>query len=443
MTNKMGNAVLPPSLLFGWGVGSLGTGTLLNAITFLVLFYMASVLGIEPALAGALIFASKVYDMFTDPLMGWISDRTRSRIGRRRPYLLLGAVLCPVAMLMLFAPTELEGNALAIYMGAGLLLYATGYTIFNVPYLAMPAEMTPDPYQRSKLMSFRVAMISLGTLAGTALAPYLLTLWGSAQTAYTKTSWVMTGLIVVSMAYCFLATAGAKQTVQSQTAIGAAEQWRTALANRPFRLLILSKLCQLFGVASAISSLLFLSTIVLKLPESALGVFGLTTTAATIAAMPVWLKVSKRLGKRNTYFAGVAVFAPTQLSWLLSGPDEAQAIFLLRAAVLGIGTGGIILMAQSMLPDTIEHDYQLSGLRREGVFAAVYSFVEKTAFAFGPLIIGLLLSQLGFDRALGQDQSEGAMLAIKIGAAYMPALASIASALALLGYQLQENRDAN
>lgn len=442
MTERASNGALSSALLFGWGIGSLGTGTLLNAITFLILFYMASVLGIEPALAGALIFASKVYDMFTDPLMGWISDRTRTRFGRRRPYLLLGAVLCPLSMLMLFAPTGLEGNALAIYMGAGLLLYATGYTVFNVPYLAMPAEMTPDPYQRSKLMSFRVAMISIGTLAGTALAPSLLTLWGSGQAAYTRTSWVMTAIVVVSMAYCFLATAGAKQTVQSENLVSAKDQWRTALANRPFRLLILSKLCQLFGVASAISSLLFLSTIVLKLPESALGVFGLTTTAATIVAMPAWLKISKRLGKRNTYFAGVAIFAPAQLSWLLSGPGEAQAIFMLRAAILGIGTGGIILMAQSMLPDTIEYDHQLSGLRREGVFAAVYSFVEKTSFAFGPLIIGLLLSGLGFDRSLGQDQSEDAMLAIKIGAAYIPSLASIASALALLGYRLQENTDA-
>lgn len=439
MTSGAVTAALPSRLLFGWGVGSLGTGTLLNAITFLVLFYMASVLGLEPALAGALIFISKVYDMVTDPVMGWISDRTRSRFGRRRPYLLIGALICPLSMVMLFAPTELAGTALAIYMGAGLLLYATGYTVFNVPYLAMPAEMTSDPYERSKLMSFRVAMISLGTLAGTALAPYLLSAWGSGQTAYTRTSWVMTAIVIVSMAYCFLATAPAKQTIQTRTVVVAAEQWRTALANQPFRLLILSKLCQLFGVASAISSLLFLTTIVLRLPESALGAFGLASTGATIAAMPLWLKLSKRLGKRNTYFAGVAVFAPAQLSWLLSGPDEAQAIFLLRAAILGIGTGGIILMAQSMLPDTIEFDFKLSGLRREGVFAAVYSFVEKTAFAFGPLIIGILLSQLGFDRTLGRDQSEDATLAIKIGAAYIPAFASIASALVLLGYRLGDH----
>ena len=432
------NGQIDLALRIGWGIGSLGSATLLNAITFLALFYMVSVLGIEPAIAGLLIFIGKLYDMVTDPLMGIISDRTTGRMGRRRPYLLLGGLVSAASMVMLFYPTGLSDASLPIYMTAALLLYATGYTLFNVPYLAMPAEMTTDPFERSRLMSFRVVFASTGILTGGAVAPALIQFFGGGTVGYARMSWVVAAVILVGMLTCFASTSRARYTERSTTRLSVREQLRQAAGNRPFMVLIGSKLMQLIGVASTLSALLFLVTIILGRSESALGIFGLASTAGTVASMPAWLAASRRLGKRNTYILSILLYVPVVLSWLLATVDESMTVFLLRAVASGIATGGILLMAQSMLPDAIEHDFRRTGLRREGAFSAVYSFVEKTAFAFGPLLVGGLLSAMGFAREAGVDQSPSAILAIQIGAAVIPAVAGALSAVVLLGYRLED-----
>ena len=157
-----------------------------------------------------------------------------------------------------------------------------------------------------------------------------------------------------------------------------------------------------------------------------------------MAAMPAWLAASRRFGKRNTYALAISLYLPTVLSWLLSTPEESMTWFVLRGVVMGVATGGILLMAQSMLPDSIEQDFRLTGLRREGAFSAVYSFVEKTAFAFGPLVVGSLLSLMGFDRDAGAEQTGSALLAIQLAAAVIPAVMGGLSALMLIGYRLDE-----
>jgi GPH family glycoside/pentoside/hexuronide:cation symporter len=426
-------------LRIGWGIGSLGSATLLNAVSLLILFYLVTILGMEPALAGLLVFVGKLYDMVTDPLMGIVSDRTRSRFGRRRPWLLVGGVISALSMVMLFTATDLQGSALIGYVIAGLLLYATGYTMFNVPYLAMPAEMTTDPFERSRLMSFRVVFASAGILIGAAAAPVLIDWLGGGATGFARMAWAVGAIILLATVVCFATTGSARATEQTRTRESVREQLRTAVQNRPFMILILSKLIQLIGVASTMSALLFLVTVILKRPESSLGIFGISSTLGTIAAMPAWLAASRRFGKRNTYALAIALYLPAVLSWLLSTPDEAMTWFVLRGVITGVATGGILLMAQSMLPDSIEHDYQLTGLRREGAFSAVYSFVEKTAFAFGPLVVGSLLSAMGFDREAGAEQTDSAMLAIQLAAAVIPATMGGLSALVLTGYRLDED----
>ncbi|MBT8445598.1 MAG: glycoside-pentoside-hexuronide (GPH):cation symporter [Gammaproteobacteria bacterium] len=425
-------------LRIGWGIGSLGSATLLNAISLLVLFYLVTILGMEPALAGLLVFLGKIYDMITDPLMGIVSDRTRSRFGRRRPWLLAGGLISALSMVMLFTPTSLDGGALIGYVVAALLLYATGYTMFNVPYLAMPAEMTTDPFERSRLMSFRVVFASVGILIGAAAAPVLIDWLGGGATGFARMSWIVGAIILFATVTCFATTGNARSTEQTETRESIREQLRTAAQNRPFMVLILSKLMQLIGVASTMSALLFLVTVILRRPESSLGIFGIASTLGTMAAMPVWLAASRRFGKRNTYALAITLYLPTVLSWLLSTPEESMTWFVLRGVVMGVATGGILLMAQSMLPDSIEQDFRLTGLRREGAFSAVYSFVEKTAFAFGPLVVGSLLSLMGFDREAGAEQTPGALLAIQLAAAVIPAIMGGVSALVLIGYRLDE-----
>ncbi len=416
---------LPTRLVWGWGIGSLGTSALHNGISFLALFYLSNVLGLDPALAGSLILVAKVYDIATDPFMGWLSDRTRSRWGRRRPWLLAGALVSALAFVLLFNPPAAPGPGLAIAAVGALVLYASGYTLFGIPYLAMPAEMTDDYHERSRLMSARTVCITLGILAGGALALVLVGTFGGGPGGYARMSWVMGALILTTMLACFAGTRDARGTSPVLASVGrAGSGWRSALGNRPFTTLIVSKFCHLLGVAVSMSSLAFLVTVVLNRPESAMGGFVLASATGSILSMPLWLAISRRGGKRATYLAAVGCYLPVLLSWLAAVPGEATALFLARGFLTGLATGGLTLAAQAMLPDTIEHDFARTGLRREAMFAAVYSVAEKLASATGPFLLGLVLSATTGDRD------------IVLAAVVIPAVASFLSAVALLFYGL-------
>lgn len=380
-------------------------------------------------MAGGLLFAAKLYDILTDPLMGVVSDRSQSRFGRRRPYLLAGAILSALSFAMLFSPPDLSARGLVSWAGAALLLYATGYTLFIVPYLAMPAEMTRDYHERSRLMSARVVFASLGILAAGAIAPAVVTAFGGDRRAYAAMSLIMAMVIGLSMMVCFFATAPARSAVVPAVRLSLHEQRSLALGNRPFLYLIGSKFCHLIGVGISNSSLLFVITLVLGRTEAAAGTVSLAAVTGTLLSMPLWLRLSLAFGKRNTYIGAVFGYLPVLLTWLLADASEPAWALVARGLAIGVATGGLTLTAQAMLPDAIEHDTVQTGLRREATFAAVYSAVEKLAAALGPLAFGLVLQLAARDGESPPD-------AIRMAVALIPAAASALSAAILLGYRL-------
>ncbi|MBT4741187.1 MAG: hypothetical protein HOO09_12445, partial [Rhodospirillaceae bacterium] len=169
----------------GWAAGTVGSSTLLGAMSLLVLFYLTEYLGIPPAVAGTLIFISRLWDIGATLLIGQWSDRTQSRWGRRVPFLVIGAPLAALAYAMLFAaPESLSGLSLEAYVLVALLLYATGYTIFVVPYLTIPAEITTHTHQRTTMMSYRVAFMTVAGLNIAVLGPILIGAFGGGRTGY-------------------------------------------------------------------------------------------------------------------------------------------------------------------------------------------------------------------------------------------------------------------
>ena len=163
--------------------------TLINGITFLGLFYFTRILGIDARRWPAACCSRPSFRHCHRPADGLGQRPEQTRWGRRRPYLLVAAVVSGLSFLMFFQRAAVDGAALTGYVLAALLLYATGYTMFNIPYLAMPAEMTGDYHERSRLMSVRVIFAALGILAGGALAPALVTAFGEGRQGYAVMSW--------------------------------------------------------------------------------------------------------------------------------------------------------------------------------------------------------------------------------------------------------------
>lgn len=166
---------LPLKTCLSWGMGTVAMSILFNSYAVLTLRFMTDTLGIAAALAGTILLGAKVYDAITDPIMGLVTDRTKSRWGRRRPWLLVGAIVCATAFVAQFSVSP-DAGSVVLLVALALILMRTGYTIFNIPYMAMAAEITSgagDQYhQRSYLMSYRVGAICIGQLIGGALAPF-------------------------------------------------------------------------------------------------------------------------------------------------------------------------------------------------------------------------------------------------------------------------------
>lgn len=417
----------PDPLHLGWAIGTLGVSLLLNTFNVAVLFYLVTVLRIEPVIAGALITGSKLYDAATDPLMGIISDRTRSRWGRRRPWLLVGGLASGLSFAALFAiPTGLAPLPLYVAVATALVLLATAYTVFNVPYLAMPAEMTDDYHERSVMMSYRVVLIAIGTTVGLAGAPALVAftqehLGWQAPAAYRALGGVLGIAITASMVAAFFGTRRARATGRTTTTLPARERWRLLVSNRPFLLYLGIKLTSLFSLASITATQLFFVTYVLQKSVGLAGLFGVAQLGGQLLALPAWLAMARVRGKTPVLGWSTVGMAVLALTWLPAGPAEPVWWYAARGLLFGAASAGNILATQAILPDIMEYDYRRSGLRREGVFAGMASFIEKTAGALAGVVIGGFLTLMDFDEALGPGaQPPSAVFAIMACTALVP-----------------------
>lgn len=259
-TNKLG--FIPKPQNFAWGIGSLGTTTMISALSSLYLFFLVGVVGMSPALAGLLIFISKIVDMVSDPVMGWVSDRTNTRWGRRRPYMFVASFACALALILLFSvPTNSSNFPIAFYVEFALIFYAIALTAFNVPYLAMPAEMTNDYHERSNLMSYRAVFLVGGGFMGAAVAGALLKTLGGGADAYRTVGYVLAGVTFLAMFISVIGTKSAQFTTYQRPSIPAWNQIKLFFVNKPFLVLGGIKAVQFLQLsAGGAVTLSFLST---------------------------------------------------------------------------------------------------------------------------------------------------------------------------------------
>ena len=421
LTEAAGPAPLATALKAGWGFGSVGTQVLLFSQSLLLLYFFTTVLGLQPGVAGALLFAGKLFDAFIAPLVGNASDRAVTRFGRRRPFLLAGAVLCPAGLLLVFHPPVVSLPMLF----AALVVISLGYSCFNIPYLAMTAEMTHSPTERTSLMSWRIAFVGVGTLIATSLLPLVSRSGGGGATGYSRVGIVAAAVVGVAMTVAFFATHSARATATRGESMSALAMFTAVAQNRPFAWLLLAKLLQLVGLAASSASMLFFFKNVIGGGESMLAVWGASANLVSIASMAVWPAIGRRFGKVPVYAASVIGFSAVAFSWLLAGPGTEILGVVLRSAMSGIFIGGLLLMGQSLIPDAIATDFARTGLRREGLLAGAYSFVEKASSALGPMVVGGLFQLLGFGVPGAAARSDPQ--AVYLAASVIPATAYLLS----------------
>jgi GPH family glycoside/pentoside/hexuronide:cation symporter len=443
VTPKPASGQLDLSTCLAWGAGTVAVAALFNSVNVLLLRYVVDFAGVSAATAGGLIALSKIYDALIDPVIGAASDRTRARAGRRRPFVLAGGLLLALAALLLFnLPAGLSPGAALGWFAGALILYATAYATFSVPYMAMPAEMTASYHERSRLISFRVAGVAVASLLAVFVGPVLMSSMGGGRAGYTALSVMLAVLIVVASLYCFIGTRRAPfHYAAADTGHGWAAKARLLVENRPFVLLLVVKLLQLMALAVTQASLPFMFKRILNLSDTALGLYFLCFYGVMILVQPLWVRAAGRSGKRNVFIGATLVYAAIHASWFFASSGEPGFFVALRGAALGAGGGAVLLLGQSLLPDTMEWDYRRTGLRREGVLSAVYTIVEKIAFALGAALTGVVLGMAGYVQGTAAQhvqQPASALTAIYWLCSFVPIGLLLLSMVALYFYRLDE-----
>jgi GPH family glycoside/pentoside/hexuronide:cation symporter len=389
---------LPLLTCIGWGAGTLVTSLLLYTSNTLLLRYLTDFVGIAAGTAGTLLALSKVVDALVDPPIGVLTDRTRSRMGRRRPWLLGGTLLGAVTILLMFSIPRLESEPLLLaYVGLLLCLYAVAFSTFNIPYLAMPTEMTTRADDRSYLIQFRVYASAAAALLATSLAPTLLQALGRTHAAHAAVAATLAPFILFGGLFAVWATRHAPATRAHVAApVRLRDQVEMIARNRPALALLACDLTRLIGVTSQSVAAAFFTTYYLRASDYVLGMLLGASTVAVIVSQPLWVAVGARTSKRVAYAIASVGFAIVAVSWLLATPGESAALILVRAVLGGVCSGGLFLMGNSMMPDAVEHDYHLTGHRREGNLVAMFTFCEQLAHALAVAGVGWVLSASGF-----------------------------------------------
>jgi GPH family glycoside/pentoside/hexuronide:cation symporter len=424
-------------LHLGWGIGTLGASLLLNTFAALQAYYLTNVLHVSAGMAGVVLMVAKYWDWVANPVMGAISDGTRSRWGRRRPYLLLGGVVTGGAIALYFSSALTPLAASLWLIALALMLVGTGYTIFNVPYMAMPVEMIDDYAERTRMFRYRVFFIAIGTLLGVGAAQRISELLGGGAVGYARMGLVYGAAICFFMALSFFGTAGAPNTGRSAVRMSFREQLRTGLQNAPFAALLGTKFTQLFGLFTSNAMLVYVIANVLgkEKPGQWMLYFTLAGAAGQVASIPLWNAIAQRLEKQRTYALATVIYCGMSLTWLLATPAEPLWFFCCRGLLKGCAASGLLLMGQSMLPDTIEYDQRRTGLHRAGIFSGLYSMVEKVAATFAPSILLFTYAWFGFD-SKAPTQSAESVAGIRLAAGLLPCLYFLASFVPLYFYRL-------
>lgn len=368
----------------------------LNALSFVFpAYFLVHVAGLRPALAGLVPLVGRAVDAFTDPLMGRISDRTPWRWGRRRPYFLIGAVPFGLSFSLLWVPAPFDSEPLrfAYYVTLYCLL-TMAMTVLAIPYLALQPEMAVTYDDRTSLNIYRSAAAMLGVFAGISVRP-LAEYFGGGAMGFSHAGLLLGFVFTLPWFVVYRVSFERPGMHLSYNEEGFFRGLATVFAHPNFRRLVLLFLFSRMAI-DVISTLLILYfTHWLRRSadfEPGMVVFLL----AVIASLPLWLAVARKTEKATLFCIGAGLWAALQCLWLWVQPDWPRWLGFGLMAIAGIGYAVVDVMPWSMLGEVIDEDELRTGLRREGIYNGVFTFLRKLAGASGVFLVLGLLDILGF-----------------------------------------------
>ncbi|MBI4832120.1 MAG: MFS transporter [Candidatus Lindowbacteria bacterium] len=420
--------------VIGYGLPRFGTAIMFLTIIVYLPKYYTDVLLLKASLISWTFLIGRFWDAATDPLMGYISDRTESGMGRRRPYFIISAIPWGIAYFLLWSPPAgLQHWGLFVYVTSVYLLTYTFSTIFSIPYNSLGAELTTDYHERTVLTSTRESLGVLGTIVGAIGPPLCIGFLGSKQRGYSFAAGV-TGVITAALIFIMFFSVREDIDVRKKRQVAIKEGVKALFKNQAFRALLLVFVIALMGNSLVPILTLYMADYVVKAPKVASFVILSYLMMATVSII-LWSRLSRRIGKREAWSYGLmfssAVFAVSTYyhegTWL---------IWIILAGLAGFGYGCTLALAYSMLADVIDLDELETGARREGVFFGIWFFVEKGAVGLVAFMGLQLLALMGY--VPNVEQSLRVIWSMKFLYSIFPAICFAACCFLLRSYPITQ-----
>ena len=408
-----------------FGVGDLGPALVATIQGFFLNAFLLDIAGIRPGAAGIIFLIVKIWDSVNDPIIGRLTDRTNTRWGRRRPWLLFGAIPFGLAWFLQWIVPDLSQAGLFWYYLIVALLLDTGFTAVNVPYTALTPELTQDYDERTSLNSFRFSFSILGGLAALAVHSILIDSFPSVTEGYAISAAVMGGIIIISNLITFAFTEESHfKEASAEDDPGFIEGVKIALQNRPFlyvvAIYLLSWLCIQFVQANM---LLYLRYWIGE--EDRFILLALALQISAFVFLIIWSKVSQKWGKQNVYYVGMSFWIVVEIVLFFVQPGQ-FTLLLVLAILAGVGVSVGYLIPWSMLPDVVELDELETGQRREGIYYGFFVFLQKLGISLGLAFSNFVLEATGYINAEDltnlPEQPTAVLTALRIFISIVPAV---------------------
>ncbi|WP_296430287.1 MFS transporter [Yoonia sp.] len=423
----------------GWGLADMGIVVFVVVKQLLILTYLTAFLGVPVGIAGFVTTAVLIFDMITDPLIGYLSDRTQSRYGRRAPWMFLGVLVMSAGMVGLFSvPAGMAMSANLTWVVAFFGLATVGFTMVAIPYGAQSGEITQDPKERSAMTGWRMAFASIGILIGGAVIPGLAGSMGYAMAALAVTP-LMVGAVWLSL---WSTRKAPRNKMAAQ--VNLAGMFGLVFANKAFMVLVVLYGVMTLAIAMITAGLPFAAMYLivdsgdtmLSGAAAALSTLSLMFAAfviGSILSQAVWVLLSNRLGKVGALIIGLSLYVVLLYALNTQLPSVNVTAIAGMFVLAGMTNGAYQQIPWAMYPDLMDVTRRTSGVAIEGAFSAVWLFGQKLANAAAPAVLGLTLAAAGWqETTVGVvTQSDGAMAALLNAITLIPAVILIVAVIGL------------
>jgi glycoside/pentoside/hexuronide:cation symporter, GPH family len=430
---------LRSKLMYGIGDGGINQADTMVSLLFAI--FLTDVVGLRPGLAAIAVFIGRTSDYLNDPIIGYLSDRTRTRWGRRRPFLLFGSLPFVLVYALLWWIPPIQSQVwLAIYYGVAFVLYDTAATVIYMPYFALTPELTQDYDERTTLTSYRMAFSILGGMIGF-VVPLAIIGTMSPENARTV-QLVGAGLGLVSILPILAVFFGTRESeaYQKQEQPSFKQSLQAVAKNRPFVFALIIFTLTWIALDIIQSTLLYFLKYRMNLPEQGDLIFGLLFVAALVS-IPFWEWAARHWNKQKAYVAGMVFLAIVTISMGFSRPEWGLPAMLVFGTLAGFGLGAVQILTWAMIPDGVEWDELQTGQRHEGMFYSLVTTIRKVAASLSLPMLLLVLEWTGYDAKLAV-QPASAITGIQALIGPIPAFFLGIGILFALFYPLNRERHA-